>query len=84
MLDLNSEEIKKLDPVDTVGITNGLLEQCEAAWQQVNALTLPKIENIQTVVFCGMGASIYGALVLKALLGPEIQFPTEVIISSGQ
>jgi glucose/mannose-6-phosphate isomerase len=79
MIDLNSEEIKKLDPVDTVGITNGLLEQCEAAWQQVNALTLPKIENIQTVVFCGMGASIYGALVLKALLGPEIQFPTEVI-----
>jgi len=79
MLDLNSEEIKKLDPVDTISITNKLLEQCEAAWQQVNALNVPKIENIQTVVFCGMGASIYGALVLKSLLGTEIQFPTEVI-----
>lgn len=80
MLDLNNtEEIKKLDPVDTVGITEKILEQCEAAWQQVNALDVPKIENIQTVVFCGMGASIYGALVLKSLLGPEIQFPTEVI-----
>ncbi|HSX09686.1 MAG TPA: SIS domain-containing protein [Candidatus Saccharimonadales bacterium] len=79
MLDLNSEEIKKLDPVDTVSITEKILEQCEAAWTQVNALTLPKIENITTVVFCGMGASIYGALVLKSLLGSEIQFPTEVI-----
>src|ERR1700722_12003254 len=80
MLDLNdTEAIKKLDPVNTVGITEGLLEQCEAAWQQVNALNVPKIENIQTVVFCGMGASIYGALALKALLATEIQFPTEVI-----
>lgn len=80
MLDLNdTEAIKKLDPVDTVGITEGLLAQCEAAWEQVNKLDVPKHEDIQTVVFCGMGASIYGALVLKSLLGTEIQFPTEVI-----
>src|SRR5258708_13689992 len=80
MLDLNdTEAIKKLDPVDTVGISEKLLEQCKAAWDQVNSLSIPKLENIQTVVFCGMGASIYGALVLKSLLGTEIQFPTEVI-----
>lgn len=79
MLDLNSEETKKLDPVNTVGITEGLLEQCQAAWDQVNNLDIPKFENISTVVFCGMGASIYGALVLKSLLGTEIQFPIEVI-----
>lgn len=80
MLDLNdTEAIKKLDPVDTVGITEKILEQCEAAWDQVTNLDIPKLEGIETVVFCGMGASIYGALVLKSLLGPEIQFPTEVI-----
>lgn len=80
MLDLNNtEEIRKLDPVDTVGSTNKLLEQCEAAWQQVNNLNLAKIENIQNVVFCGMGASNYGAHVLKSLLGSEIQFPSEVV-----
>jgi glucose/mannose-6-phosphate isomerase len=80
MLDLNdTEAIKKLDPVDTVGISEKLLEQCQAAWEQVNNLDIPKLENISTVVFCGMGASIYGALVLKSLLGTEIQFPTEVI-----
>jgi len=80
MLDLNdTEAIKKLDPVDTVGISEKLLEQCQAAWEQVNNLDIPKLENITTVVFCGMGASIYGALVLKSLLGTEIQFPIEVI-----
>ena len=80
MVDLNDKEaIKKLDPVDTVGITEKILEQCEAAWQEVNALDVPKIENVQNVVFCGMGASIYGALVLKALLGTEIQFPIETV-----
>lgn len=80
MLDLNdTEKLKKIDPVDTIGITEKLLEQCEAAWAEVNDLNVPKLENITTVVFCGMGASIYGALVLKALLGSEIQFPTEII-----
>jgi glucose/mannose-6-phosphate isomerase len=80
MLDLNDKEkLKKLDPVDTIGISEKLLEQCEAAWKQVNELSIPKLENIQNVVFCGMGASVYGALVLKALLGSEIQFPMEVI-----
>ena len=80
MLDIHDKEtIAKLDPVDTVGITEGLLEQCEAAWKQVNDLDLPKFENIQNVVFCGMGASIYGALVIKSLLGRAIQFPSEVI-----
>lgn len=80
MLDFNdTEAIKKLDPVNTVDTTEKLLEQCEAAWNQVNNLDISKLENIQTVVFCGMGASIYGALVLKSLLGTEIQFPTEVI-----
>jgi glucose/mannose-6-phosphate isomerase len=80
MIDLNdTAKLKELDPVDTIGITEKMLEQCEAAWQQVNALDIEKLENIKTVVFCGMGASIYGALVLKAILGSEIQFPMEVV-----
>lgn len=80
MLDLNNKEkLKKLDPVDTIGISEKLLDQCEAAWDQVNKLSIPKLENIQNIVFCGMGASIYGALVLKALLGSEIQYPMEVV-----
>jgi len=81
MLDLNDKEaIKKIDPRDTVGSTELLLKQCETAWDQVTRLELPKhLGEISNVVFCGMGASIYGALVLKALLGRNMPFPTEVI-----
>ncbi len=73
------DAIKALDPKDTFGTTELLLKQCEAAWQQVNELELPVLENISNVVFCGMGASIYGALVLKSLLGRNMPFPSEVV-----
>lgn len=80
MIDLNDiEAVKKIDVSDALGTSKKLLEQCKAAWNEVNALDIPKLENIQNVVFCGMGASMYGASVLKALLGPEIPFPAEVV-----
>src|SRR5574342_413789 len=81
MIDLNnSEEIKKIDPQDTLGSTEGLLKQCETAWNEVNALNLPHhIEGISNIVFCGMGASIYCALALKALQGRNMPLPTEIV-----
>jgi glucose/mannose-6-phosphate isomerase len=80
MTDLtNKEEIANLDPQDTYGSTDMMVQQLKTAWLEVNALDLTPIENIQTIVFCGMGASIYGALVLKALQGIEFPYPVEVI-----
>jgi glucose/mannose-6-phosphate isomerase len=81
MVNLNdTESIKKIDPQNTLGATDLLLKQCETAWKEVTALDLPThMEDITNIVFCGMGASIYGALVLKALLGPEMPYPTEVV-----
>ena len=80
MIDLNNpEEVKKLDPQDTLGSTEMLVMQCEAAWKEVNNLNIPKFEGIENIVFCGMGASIYGALVLKSLLGKNMPYPTECI-----
>ncbi len=76
----NQDELKKLDPKDTYGSTKGLLKQCEAAWNEVNVLNLPPhLGEIKNIVFCGMGASIYGALVLKALYGRSLPFPIEII-----
>jgi glucose/mannose-6-phosphate isomerase len=81
MIDLNDlDKIKELDPRDTLGSTDLMLKQCEGAWDEVNALNLPHhIEGIQNIVYCGMGASIYGALVLKGLLGRENPYPSEAI-----
>ncbi len=74
------EAIKKIDPQDTVSSTELMAEQMESAWKQVNELDLPtELGDIQNIVFCGMGASIYGALVIKALQGSEMPYPTEVV-----
>ncbi len=81
MADLNDlAKIKELDPQDTVGSTELFPQQLEAAWQQIKDLQIPNdLGSIKTIVFCGMGASIYGALVVKALLGSKFPYPTEVV-----
>ena len=72
--------IKKLDPQDTVQTTELLPQQIRTAWEQVKALPIqPLNTDITTVVFCGMGASIYGALVLKSLLQDTLSFPIEIV-----
>ncbi len=81
MIDLtNKEEIKKIDPRDTLSSTELIADQLETAWKEVNAIAFPDdFKNIRTIVFCGMGASIYGALVFRALLGSSLAFPTDVV-----
>lgn len=74
------EAIKKIDPQNTLQTTSLANEQAKAAWEQVKALDIkPIAEKIKSVIFCGMGASIYGALVLKALKGEILPFPIEFV-----
>ncbi len=74
------QEIKKIDPQDTYSSTDMLVQQCKAAWFEVNAIPMDfDASHVKNIVFCGMGASIYGALVTKALLGLEMQYPSEVV-----
>src|SRR5258708_7711829 len=76
----NIEAIRKIDPQDTLGSTEILGKQCAAAWEEVKALPIkPFAKQIKSVVFCGMGASVYGALVLKALMTEKLSFPIEII-----
>lgn len=81
MIDFNNiEELRKIDTRNAMGSTELMTKQCEAAWEQVNKVQLPKnYRNIKNIVFCGMGASIYGALVFKALIAREMPFPSEVV-----
>lgn len=81
MIDLtNLEEIAKIDPANAYKTTSLANEQAKAAWEQVKELPIePLKEKITSVVFCGMGASIYGALVLKALFAEKLPFPIETV-----
>lgn len=81
MIDLtNLDEIKRLDPQDTIRSTEMLPEQLEKAWEEVKQVEIPQdYRNVTNIVFCGMGASIYGALVVKSLFGPEFPFPIELV-----
>lgn len=81
MIDLNDKQaIEKIDPRNALGSVELLVKQCETAWNDVLSLDLPHhIEGIHNIVFCGMGASIYGALALKALMGREMPYPSEVV-----
>lgn len=74
------EAIKKIDPADTVKTTSLANEQAKTAWEQVKTLPIEPLKGkVTSVVFCGMGASIYGALVLKALKGETLPFPIEIV-----
>lgn len=74
------ETIKKLDPQNTLESIEMFLEQCENAWKEVNEIKVNEdFSNIQNIVFCGMGGSIYYALILKALMGSSMLYPTEIV-----
>lgn len=81
MIDLTDvETIKKIDPANTYKTTSLANEQAKTAWEQVKNLDITPLKGkVTSVVFCGMGASIYGALVLKALFGETLPFPIEVV-----
>lgn len=56
-----------------------MAKQLETAWSQVSDIPIPDYSDIHNIVFCGMGASIYGALVTKALFGTSMKYPIEVV-----
>jgi glucose/mannose-6-phosphate isomerase len=76
----DTEAIRKIDPQNTLDSTKLLPKQLRAAWDEVNKIeSTEDFSGVQNIIFCGMGASIYGALVLKSLLGSQNPYPTEVI-----
>ncbi len=80
MINLSSDKIKELDPQNTVESTRLLTKQLKVSWDEVNALEINEdYSSIKNIVFCGMGASMYGAMVAKSIVGPEMKYPSEII-----
>lgn len=80
MLDFTDKEaIRKIDPQDTFGSTEQAVQQFKAAWNEVQKVEIKDdYRALKNIVFCGMGASIYGALVLKAVEGKDLP-PVELV-----
>lgn len=76
----DKELIKKIDPQDTYASTEQLITQCETAWNEVEEMNLTPLDfKPKQIVFCGMGASIYGGLVLKSLLLQNLPCPFDIV-----
>ncbi len=76
----DSESLKALDPQNTIASTEMLPEQLTAAWEQVKTIEIPsEYSQVTNIVFCGMGVSIYGALVVKSLFGKDFPYPIEMV-----
>lgn len=57
-----------------------MVAQCKSAWEESTSLKIDfDSSSITNIVFCGMGASIYGAIVSKSLEGIEMNYPSEII-----
>ncbi len=77
---IDTDAVRKIDPKDTLGSTELVVKQCQAAWDEVHKLELPQtLGDIKNIVCCGMGASIYGGLVLKSLLLRNAAQPVEIV-----
>lgn len=76
----DTENLKKIDPQNTLASTEQLTKQLRTAWEEVHQLPLrADYGDVTNIVFCGMGASAYGALVIRSLMGPSMPVPSEVI-----
>lgn len=81
MIDLNNlDEIKKLDPKNTLGSTEMLANQVEQMWDDGKSFELPgNYKNVKNVVICGMGASAFGGYIVKSFLTSDLKVPVEII-----
>lgn len=77
MIDLNNlEEIKKLDPKNSLGSIGMFTDQCMQIWKDAHEVAFPsEYKSIQNIVLCGMGGSAYGGYVVNALFKDQLPAP---------
>lgn len=70
------DQIAKIDSENVLGSIEQLPNQCRDAWKQTKAITVPKeYQDIDNIVFCGMGGSGLGARVIESLYAKDLKVP---------
>ncbi len=80
-MNLNASNlIAELDSQDMVERIKELPQQCQAAWQQSQNLSLPAdYGKVQHIVAVGMGGSAIGGALLQGLVAEECQTPITIV-----
>lgn len=68
-----------LDPDNTLHHIDHLPDQIEAAWNLSQTLPLPDLENVNHILFCGMGDSGMGGSLVASLVAGECKIPFTVL-----
>lgn len=72
----NPEQIKKLDKSGVYQSIEKLDEQCQDAWQKVQAIKIPNhYKSFSNIIVCGMGGSALGPHVIQSLYQDELKTP---------
>ena len=71
----DSERFSTLDQQEMLNHITNLPGQLQTAWELGLTLPLPQMNEIQTVVICGMGGSAIGADLLAAYLFDRVEVP---------
>ena len=71
----DTERFSTLDQQDMLNHINNLPGQLQTAWELGLSLPLPQMNEIQTVVICGMGGSAIGADLLAGYLFDRVEVP---------
>jgi glucose/mannose-6-phosphate isomerase len=76
------DTVSRLDSQGLLGRIEGLPEQCETAWAEACAVTLPaELADVESVVVLGMGGSAIAGDLLRSLATSEGRKPVTVVRS---
>jgi glucose/mannose-6-phosphate isomerase len=72
------EYFKKLDTLNMLAEIDGLPDQLQQAWDLGSTQSLPKLDEIRSIVISGMGGSAIGADLVAAYIFSNIRIPVIV------
>jgi glucose/mannose-6-phosphate isomerase len=80
----DAEAMRRVDADDMLGTVLGLGEQCRTGYDIGRAVDpLPSVDDVNAIVFCGMGGSAIAGDVLRVLAAERVHAPVVVLRSPG-
>lgn len=81
MINLNDKgTIAAIDKRNAYSSVESFTKQCKQAWEETQKISFSEdYRDVENIVLCGMGASAYAALIIKALYHGYLSVPLELV-----